>query len=143
MTPSATLSGQSAVADPYASKTAPTPGTCNATNTFTFYGTYSFSPATLCNGLTIGGNGSTASFAPGVYIVNNGNLTFTNANITQATGVTFVLTGTSPGSLYWQNNSSSAALTAPSNGTRNPVGLLPQAPAAAASIHHISAPSGR
>jgi hypothetical protein len=117
MTPSAGQSGQSTVTDPNASKTAPTPGACNPTNSFTSYGTYNFSPATFCNGLTIGGNGSTDSFAPGVYIINNGNLTFNNANIVLASGVTFVLTGTSPGSLYWQNNSSAVAITAPNSGT--------------------------
>lgn len=106
--------------DPYASRTAPTPGSCNnSTNNFTAYGTYQFTQSAniWCGDVTIGGNGSTDSFAPGVYYVVNGNLIFNNADITSASGVTFVLTGTTEvGAVEWTNYSNTTALTAPTTG---------------------------
>jgi hypothetical protein len=66
---------------------------------------------------TIGGNGSTDSFTPGVYYVVNGNLTFNNAALTVASGVSFVMTGSNPGNFSWTNYSNtSTAITAPTTG---------------------------
>lgn len=73
----------------------------------------------FCGNTTIGGNGATDSFAPGVYYVINGNLTFTNSNIVSANGVSFVLIGRNggnPGAISWTNYSNTMALTAPSSG---------------------------
>jgi len=81
-----------------------------------------FSPANggvFCGNTTIGGNGTADQFAPGVYYVINGNLTFNNSNITLANGVSFVLLGRnggSPGAISWTNYSNTYALTAPSSG---------------------------
>ena len=58
-------------------------------------------------------------FAPGVYYVINGNLTFNNSNITSASGVSFVLLGRNggnPGAISWTNYSNTYALTAPATG---------------------------
>ena len=84
--------------------------------------TRTFSPANggvFCGNTTIGGNGATDSFAPGVYYVINGNLTFTNSNIVSANGVSFVLIGRNggnPGAISWTNYSNTMALTAPGSG---------------------------
>jgi Flp pilus assembly protein TadG len=79
---------------------------------------YAFTPRVFCGNTTIGGNNSTASFAPGVYYIINGNLSFNNANITSAAGVTFVLAGGSPGGFSWTNNSNTVStMTAPTSGS--------------------------
>ena len=73
----------------------------------------------FCGNTTIGGNGATDSFAPGIYYVINGNLTFTNSNIISANGVSFVLLGRNggnPGAISWTNYSNTMALTAPATG---------------------------
>ena len=117
LTPTPTTGDQSEP-DPDASLVAPTPGQCTYTGqSFTAYGTYSFANGTnFCGTTTIGGNGGTDSFAPGVYFV-TGNLTFSNANISQGTGITFVLVGSGSNpapSMTWTNNSAST-LTAPTS----------------------------
>lgn len=82
----------------------------------------SFNPGNggvFCGNTTIGGNGATDSFAPGIYYVINGNLTFTNSNIISANGVSFVLLGRNggnPGAISWTNYSNTMALTAPASG---------------------------
>ena len=121
MSPSPGTSNAPYEADPYASKVAPTPGACSYTNaSFTAYQSapYAFvqSQNVFCGNTTIGGNGTSDTFAPGIYFVVNGNLTFNNANVTQATGVTFVLTGTSPGAFSWTNYSNTYVFTAPTTG---------------------------
>jgi len=81
-----------------------------------------FSPANggvFCGNTSIGGNGTADQFAPGVYYVINGNLTFNNSNITTASGVSFVLLGRNggnPGAISWTNFSNTYALTAPASG---------------------------
>jgi len=111
----------SAVANPYASRSPPVAGACDYTNaSFTAWqsGPYSFTQANnvFCGNTTIGGNSTTDTFAPGVYYVVNGNLVFNNADITQAQGVTFVLSGSSPGSFQWTNYSNTYQLSAPTSG---------------------------
>jgi Flp pilus assembly protein TadG len=109
---------QSSQTNPFASLSVPSAGsTCNSTNNYTAYGTYNLSPTTWCGNVTIGGNGSTDTFAPGTYYVVNGSLTFNNADVTSASGVTFVLTGSSPGSFNWTNYSNTTTMTAPTSGT--------------------------
>jgi Flp pilus assembly protein TadG len=128
LSPKPAVSGATAKADPYAGLTAPTPGSCSTFNLSTGFpnGTnfgawqsvpYHFTQSTnvFCGNTTIGGNGSSDTFAPGIYYVVNGSLTFYNANVTSAAGVTFVLTGTSPGGFFWTNNSG-GTLTAPTSG---------------------------
>ena len=125
MTPSNPTSNSSTVyADPLASKSLPAPGACNVTNgNYSAYGTYNFSAAAnggsyvFCGNTVIGGNGSTDSFGPGIYYVVNGNLTFNNAALTNASGISFVLTGSSPGNFSWTNYSNTTTpITAPTTG---------------------------
>lgn len=84
--------------------------------------TRSFSPANggvFCGNTTIGGNGVADSFAPGIYYVINGNLTFNNSAIASASGVSFVLLGRNggnPGAISWTNYSNAYTVTAPSSG---------------------------
>jgi hypothetical protein len=108
--------------DPYSSLPPPSPGACNYTNaSFTAYQStpYQFTQASnvFCGTTTIGGNNTTDSFAPGTYYIVNGDLVLNNASITQAQGVTFVLTGTTPGAFTWTNYSNTATtMTAPTSG---------------------------
>lgn len=103
--------------DPYATKTAPAPGTCVTHPDYSQSGgPYTANPGTWCGNQTIGGNGSTITFNPGIYIISNGDLKFNNASITSAAGVTFVLAGSSPGDFSWTNYSNTTALTAPTSG---------------------------
>jgi Flp pilus assembly protein TadG len=81
-----------------------------------------FSPANggvFCGSTVIGGNGTADRFQPGIYYVINGDLTFTNSNITLAEGVSFVLIGRNggnPGKFRWSNHSNTYAITAPATG---------------------------
>ncbi len=81
-----------------------------------------FSPANggvFCGNTTIGGNGAADKFAPGIYYVINGNLTFNNSAIVEAEGVSFVLIGRNggnPGAISWTNYSNTYTLSAPSTG---------------------------
>ena len=113
------------VADPFASMTPPSASGCDFASGTSFSAwkstPYSFSPANntniFCGNTTIGGNGSTDTFAPGIYYVIDGNLVFNNATITQASGVTFVLAGSAPGALQWTNYSNTnTSMTAPTSG---------------------------
>lgn len=119
--PSAPSTGDAPVSNPFASLSMPTAGACNYTNaSFTAWQAtpYNFTQSqnVFCGNTTIGGNGSTDTFAPGIYYVVNGNLVFNNADITSASGVTFVLTGSNPGSFQWTNYSNTYTLTAPTSG---------------------------
>lgn len=82
----------------------------------------SFNPANggvFCGNTTIGGNGATDQFAPGIYYVVNGNLTFNNSAITSANGVSFVLIGKNggnPGAISWTNYSNTYTVAAPADG---------------------------
>jgi Putative Flp pilus-assembly TadE/G-like len=121
VSPASPTSGASPVANPYASLSPPVAGACDYTNaSFTAWqsGPYSFTQSknVFCGNTTIGGNSTTDTFAPGVYYVVNGNLVFNNADVTQAQGVTFVLSGSSPGSFQWTNYSGSYQMSAPTSG---------------------------
>lgn len=122
LSPSPGTSYASAQSDPLASLKAPTPGACSYTNgNFSAYQStpYQFTQTknVFCGNTTIGGNSTTDTFEAGIYYVVNGNLTFNNATITQAQGVTFVLTGSAPGALSWTNYSNTTTtMTAPTAG---------------------------
>jgi Flp pilus assembly protein TadG len=81
-----------------------------------------FNPANggvFCGNTTIGGNGTNDQFAPGIYYVVNGNLTFNNSAVVSATGVSFVLIGKNggnPGGISWTNYSNTYVLAAPATG---------------------------
>ena len=123
LSPSPGTNYAAAQTNPLAAMTVPTPGACSYSNnpSFTAWKStpYAFTQSqnVFCGNTTIGGNGTTDTFAPGIYYVVNGNLTFSNALVTQAIGVTFVLTGTSPGAFSWTNYSNTATqITAPTTG---------------------------
>jgi Flp pilus assembly protein TadG len=92
------------VTDPLANRAYPTvDATCDKTNwdsgkTGTFSFTDKFSTTshhyTFCGGFDLHGT-STASFAPGVYIINGGSTTVANSAQLSGTGVEFFLTGKS------------------------------------------------
>ncbi|MDE2005486.1 MAG: hypothetical protein KGI51_02870 [Rhodospirillales bacterium] len=124
-TPETPEDSVSPAADPFAALTPPGASGCDfpSGTGFTAWKStaYAFSPANntnvFCGNTTIGGNGSTDTFSPGIYYVIDGNLTFNNATITQASGVTFVLTGSNPGAVQWTNYSNTATnISAPTSG---------------------------
>lgn len=74
-------------------------------------------PGVYCGNTTFGGNGVADQFLPGIYYVMNGNLTFNNATLLPATGVSFVLIGSNPGAISYTNYSNTVTqLSAPSSG---------------------------
>lgn len=81
-----------------------------------------FSPANggaFCGNTTIGGNGAQDQFAPGVYYVVNGDLTFNNSAVSSAAGVSFVLIkrgSGNPGRISWTNYSNTYVMSAPASG---------------------------
>ncbi len=94
-------------------------------NNYGSYGNYSFTtstskPGVFYNGATLGQNGSTVSFAPGIYYV-LGTLTFSSFSSSNPAlnGVTFVLTaptGQQPGGITFTNGSE-VTMTAPTSGS--------------------------
>ena len=114
----ATTTSAPTMADPYANVTVPTPGSCAATNSWGSGGTYTISPGTFCNGMTIS-NGAKVTMNAGVYIVDRGSFYLTGgATLTATAGVTIVLTSSS-GSNYATasiDNGTTINITAPSSG---------------------------
>jgi Flp pilus assembly protein TadG len=126
----APTTGAAAQADPDAGNwTLPSAGTCNYTNlsdTAFKLLPYALVPGTYCGTTMIGGNASSATFAPGTYIF-TGNVVFSNAIVSGA-GVTFIMMGatasTPAGSFQWINNST-GTLSAPPPSPPTPMsGLL-------------------
>ena len=106
--------------DPFSALAVPSYGSCNYNNlndTNWQSTPYQLTPGVYCGNTTIGGNGTTDVFAPGTYYIVNGNLVFNNALVTTASGVAFILTGSSPGSFQWTNYSGSFSMTAPTTGS--------------------------
>lgn len=99
------------VPDPYASFVLPAmPSSCDFNNESTkVHKTSNYAASApdqavrFCNGLNIKGP---ANFAPGIYIIDGGELNFgAQANIDARGGVTFVLTGSSPSNMAtWKFN---------------------------------------
>jgi hypothetical protein len=86
--------GVTAVTDPFVSVAGPVAGACDYTNYSAGHGgTFTLSPGTYCGGIVING-GATASFNPGIYVINGGGVTFSNGAIITGSGVMFYLTGT-------------------------------------------------
>jgi Flp pilus assembly protein TadG len=118
ITPAPTT-GAAAQADPDAGNwTLPSAGACTFTNaTYNYYKATPFAlvPGTYCGTTTIGGNGSTDTFAPGTYIF-TGNVSIQNATVSLGAAVTFIMMGatasTPAGSFTWSNNAA-GTLSAP------------------------------
>ncbi len=118
----APVTGVAATADPFASVAGPSVGACSYTNYSPGWGTWTLNPGVYCGGITIN-NGATATFNPGMYIVNGGSVNLGGgANIT-GNGVSFYLTGTNAtyGSVTIANGVT-VNLAAPTSGTYD--GLL-------------------
>jgi hypothetical protein len=114
---------QPAVADPYSGTPAPALGGCTPYNQ---NATQTLSHGTYC-GFTL--YSGTTTLNPGVYVIDGGYFTVSNATLT-GTGVTIILTGT--GSNYAALSFSNAAtvnLTAPTTGTYAGIAIF-QVPAA-------------
>jgi hypothetical protein len=94
----------------------------NATNTLSPGCFNSFNPAS--------GAGSTITMSPGVYYLNNTSLSLVGQTRLVGTGVTIILTGTTPGTIS-MGGTSSMSLTAPTSGTYANM-LIIQSPNAAA-----------
>jgi hypothetical protein len=119
--------------DPYSGFTAPAPGSCLKTG-YSLAGGKSaaLSYGTYCNGISVSG-GSHLTLNPGVYIINNGNLTVTgNSTLTATGGVSIVLTGSSSSNVGTINFSggSNVDIVAPSSGSMAGIALFqdPKAP---------------
>ncbi len=114
ITPAPTT-GVVASADPFAALPAPAVGACNYNNYSPGYGTWTLNPGVYCGGINLG-NGSTATFNPGIYIVNGGGVSLINKTDT-GSGVMFYLTGTnaSYGSVTISNGAS-VTMSAPASG---------------------------
>jgi Flp pilus assembly protein TadG len=109
--------GVSPVPDPFASLPAPTVGSCTYTNYNPGYGTWTLNPGTYCGGITIS-NGATATYNPGMYILNGGGLNLAGGTTNSGSGVTFYLTGTnSTYSSVSISNGVNATFSAPTTGT--------------------------
>jgi Flp pilus assembly protein TadG len=118
MSPSPGTSNAPSESDPFSSLTVPSYGSCTSSGTTNISGNHSFTQSgnVFCGSLNITGNGGSVSFAAGTYYIVNGNLNFSNATIASAPGVNFVLTGSSPGTFTWGNNSN-GTITAPTSGS--------------------------
>jgi len=116
----APTTGAAPVADPFASLPAPAVGACNfTTNPTPGYGTgtWTLNPGVYCAGISVS-NGATATFNPGIYIINGGGLTLVGGTTDTGSGVMFYLTGTN--ATYGSVNISNGAnvtFTGPTSGT--------------------------
>jgi hypothetical protein len=128
------------MADPYANVAVPAPGSCAATNSWGAGGTFTISPGTYCNGMTIS-NGAKVTMTAGVYIVDRGSFRLTGgATLTATAGVTIVLTSSS-GSNYATasiDNGSTINLTAPSGGATKGLAFFQDRRAAASGTDNFA-----
>lgn len=85
---------QPTVADPYASRTMPTPTHCDYHFNNPINSSQTLQPGVYCGGLTLNG-GATVTLAPGVYIIDKGDFTMHGNSTLQGNGVTIILTSSS------------------------------------------------
>lgn len=81
-----------AIADPLASRVAPTFGGCDYTNLKIKDKTQTLSPGTYCGGLEVAGK-SKITFAPGTYVIKDGKFRVTGTSSASGSNVGFYLTG--------------------------------------------------
>jgi Flp pilus assembly protein TadG len=134
-----TTTSASSISDPYAGVAVPSPGACAATNTYGF-GTWTLSPTTYCNGLTLQGGGS-FTMNPGVYIIDRGNFHLGNgATLNAMSGVTIVLTSSS-GSNYATatiDGGTTLNITAPTTGATKGLAIFQDRRAALSGVDTIT-----
>jgi hypothetical protein len=110
---------QPAVADPYANRTIPSPGTCNGVHG-PISGTVTLSQGTYCgnNAFKING-GANVTLNPGVYILDQTDFNIAGGATITGTGVTIILTSSGSfnnvGNIII-NGGSTVNLTAPTSG---------------------------
>lgn len=102
------LTHAAATADPYASLTAPSAGSCASVPKGK---DFTLSPGTYCGGLSLQGK---VALNAGVYIINGGTLKITSQATITGTGVTFVLIN---GAVVDISGGSSITIAAPTSGT--------------------------
>jgi Flp pilus assembly protein TadG len=130
-------------ANPYANLPAPSVGSsCTPYPTPQNGGaSVTLSPGTYCS--IDAANDTTINFEPGVYIIDNGDFIIDNGSTigTAAgdnTGVTFIMAGSSPGYIDWENYTQTAwELSAPTSGTYAGI-LVYQSPSTPASNSAVS-----
>lgn len=117
---------QAPVADPYASLPDPAPGGCTSTNPNVGS---NISPGVYCGGLIASGS---LTIQPGTYYIVDGDLIISSINsvtcncAAPGSGVTFVLTGTTPGQVgtFEFSSINSISLRAPKDGSYDFPGML-------------------
>ncbi len=115
------------VSDPFAGLADPTPGPCDYNS---HNGSGTLSPGVYCGGLSA--SGSDLTFEPGTYYIVDGNLNISSINnvtcncAASGSGVTFVLTGTTPADIGTSNFSSinNVSLRSPSDAAYDYPGML-------------------
>jgi Flp pilus assembly protein TadG len=106
----------SPVADPYASMSVPSLGSCSAHNT-TVKNSASLGPGVYCGGISVNA-GATATLSPGIYYIDQGSLTVNGGGTLTGSGVTLIFTS-STGKNYATaslNGGANIDLTAPTMG---------------------------
>jgi hypothetical protein len=89
--------GAKPLSDPYADVPLPSYSGCNANSAIVNSGVATTftppvgAPFVFCNGLQINSSAN-VNFAPGVYIIDGGSLTFNGSSVVRGSGVTFILT---------------------------------------------------
>ena len=119
---------QPPIGDPYGHLSNPSFGTCDYVN---YNAGSSISPGVYCGGLDVSGKGS-LTIQPGTYYIVDGDLDFSSiGNIScncsaAGSGVTFVITGTTPGQIgkYSISSIDSVSLQAPADGSYDYPGML-------------------
>jgi hypothetical protein len=102
------------VTDPFEKLPKPQVGNCNGSGNGTRVGpsqTAMLTPGTYCGGLNIQG---AATLAPGVYVINDGELSINAQARLEGTGVTFYLTGSKSGFTF--NGGAFVNVSAPTGG---------------------------
>jgi hypothetical protein len=111
--------GATAVADPFASLPALTPGTCTKTGMYSPPSSTIVQPGTYCGGISVGNGVTGVTFATGDYIILGGGLNFSGGTTSSGIGVMFYLTGntTYPYASVTMSNGANVTLSAPTSGT--------------------------
>ncbi len=110
------FTGQDPIKDPYVAATYPSFGACNQNN-YTAKDTVTLSPGVYCGGLSLNA-GANVTLNPGIYYLNQGNLSVNGGATLTGMGVTLVFTSSS-GRNYADatiNGGANVNLTAPTSG---------------------------
>jgi len=109
------LSDCPVVPDPLADRPAPAVSSCDHNSMFLTNQTMTLDPGVYCAGLTIDGT-SVVTLNPGVYVIKDGQLLVGGTAYLHGEGVSFFITGTTPGKIKFNTNTK-IELSAPVSGT--------------------------